>query len=87
MKNHGTSPGVKDFLDILCGPEKKAPAEAGDMSRGHLSPTKWGRTWGRPWDLLVIWWDFMGFIDDLMGSNGDIMGGIDEYLIAKAAIW
>jgi hypothetical protein len=48
------SQGVKDFLDILCGPEKKAPADAGHMSRGHLSPTKWGRTWGRPWDLLMI---------------------------------
>ena len=83
------SQGVKDFLDILCGPEKKAPAEAGDMSRGSPGAPQNGEElggdhgfywWfdGISWDLLMIWWDLMVICD--------MMGGTDEYLIAKAAI-
>ena len=37
------SQGVKDFLDILCGPAK-APTEARGEGRVLESPPKWGRS-------------------------------------------
>ena len=56
---------------------KKGAGRGGRHVPRSLEPHEMGKNLG----------ETMGFIDDLMGSNGDIMGGIDEYLIAKAAIW